>query len=124
MKQVIGSSDKRVLQNEGWFDRVLRITIGGTMILGTAYLLEYDFTPRLTWEYYVMLLGIAPVITGFVGWCPIYKLLGIRTCGGGGRNPCGSLPFEIDAALGHHPIPDSDVERSLERSHHGKKKAA
>lgn len=124
MKQVIESRDKRILQNEGWFDRALRIAIGGAMILVTAYLLEYDFTPKATWEYYVMLVGIVPVITGFIGWCPIYKLLGIRTCGGNGRNPCGSLPFEIDAALGRHPIPESDVEHSLERSHHSGKKAA
>lgn len=124
MKQVISVNKERVPQNEGWLDRILRIAFGGAMILVTAYLLEFDFTKEATWEYYVMLLGIIPVITGFIGWCPIYKALGIRTCGGNGKNPCGSLPFEIDAALGHHPIPDSDIEHSLERSHHDRKKAA
>ncbi len=26
------------------------------------------------------LLGIIPVVTGLIGWCPPYQLLGINTC--------------------------------------------
>ena len=28
----------------------------------------------------VFLLGLIPVLTGFIGWCPPYSLLGINTC--------------------------------------------
>ncbi len=31
-------------------------------------------------ENKLFLLGIIPVITGVVGWCPPYQLLGINTC--------------------------------------------
>ena len=124
MKPVININEQRIIQNQGWLDRVLRISISSTMIIVTAYLLEYDFTPKASWEYYTMLLGIIPAVTGLIGWCPVYKLLGIRSCGGSEKNPCGSLPFEIDAALGHHPIPNSDIEHTLENSHHNVKKAA
>jgi hypothetical protein len=25
-------------------------------------------------------LGIVPLVTGAIGWCPVYTLLGINTC--------------------------------------------
>lgn len=33
------------------------------------------------------LLGLIPVVTGLLGWCPSYQLLGISTCprAGGGK---------------------------------------
>ena len=111
-------SNRGVIQNQGWLDRSIRVLLGLTLLLLPAYLLEFDFTRELTWEYYAMLVSIVPILTGVIGWCPIYSLFGIRTCGGSARNPCGTFPFEVDAALGHQPIPDNDVEHSLEHSHH------
>jgi len=29
------------------------------------------------------LLGIVPLVTGLIGWCPAYSLFGIRTCSTG-----------------------------------------
>jgi hypothetical protein len=26
------------------------------------------------------LIGIVPLVTGLIGWCPAYSLLGIKTC--------------------------------------------
>ena len=55
--------------NVGNIDRVLRILIG-IMLVG--------FAARGTigaWGY----AGVVPVLTGMAAFCPIYKLLGIRT---------------------------------------------
>ena len=56
-----------VMQNEGWLDRTLRVFAGISLMLLPAYLLEFNFTGNLTWEYYAMLLGIVPMITGMIG---------------------------------------------------------
>lgn len=60
--------------NEGSVDRVLRVLIGIALIAG--YFLNPEGTYR--WAY---LLGIIPLVTGLVGFCPLYTLLGINTCG-------------------------------------------
>jgi hypothetical protein len=56
--------------NEGTIDRVLRIVIG-------LALLTLTFTgPKSAWGY----LGLIPLVTGLVGFCPLYRALGITTC--------------------------------------------
>lgn len=56
--------------NEGTADRILRVVIGAA-ILSLAFI-----GPQTPWGY----LGLVPLITGLVGYCPVYALLGIRTC--------------------------------------------
>jgi hypothetical protein len=56
--------------NEGNLDRVLRVA-GGLAILSLAFV-----GPKTAWAY----LGVIPMITGLVGFCPAYALFGIRTC--------------------------------------------
>jgi hypothetical protein len=56
-------------QNEGSLDRVIRIA------LGLALLSMVLVGPR-TW---FGLVGIVPLATGLVGFCPLYRLLGVRT---------------------------------------------
>lgn len=57
-------------RNEGNIDRGLRITVGLALIAAAA-------TQTLgAWAY----LGVIPVITGSLGWCPLYTLLGVSTC--------------------------------------------
>lgn len=57
-------------KNEGTIDRVLRIIVG-------AILIALVFVgPQTPWGW----IGLIPLITGFVGWCPAYRLLGLRTC--------------------------------------------
>jgi len=56
--------------NEGTVDRALRVLAG-------LILLALTFNGTLgAWGW----LGIVPVITGAVGYCPLYAVLGIRTC--------------------------------------------
>lgn len=56
--------------NEGTLDRVLRV-VAGAGILSLAFI-----GPQTPWGY----LGLIPLITGLVGYCPAYALLGVSTC--------------------------------------------
>ena len=56
--------------NVGGIDRVLRIVIG-LVLIGLAA------TGTVGWWGW---LGIVPLATGAVGWCPPYALLGWSTC--------------------------------------------
>jgi Inner membrane protein YgaP-like, transmembrane domain len=57
-------------KNVGSVERAIR-TITGIAILSLAFV-----GPRSPWAY----LGIIPLATGLMGWCPAYALLGISTC--------------------------------------------
>lgn len=57
--------------NEGALDRVLRVLVGGA-VLSLAFV-----GPQTPWAY----LGVIPLLTGLVGFCPLYAVLGINTCG-------------------------------------------
>ncbi len=56
--------------NEGPVDRVLRV------LIGIALLALVFVGPKTWWG----LIGFVPLITGLAGTCPLYTLLGIRTC--------------------------------------------
>lgn len=57
-------------RNEGTADRVLRV------LLGLVLLSLVFFGPHTYWG----LLGAIPLLTGLLGSCPLYTLLGISTC--------------------------------------------
>jgi len=57
--------------NEGAIDRVLRVIVGAG-ILSLAFI-----GPQTPWAY----LGVIPLLTGLVGFCPLYAVLGVNTCG-------------------------------------------
>lgn len=56
--------------NEGTVDRVLRV-VAGLVIFSLAFV-----GPKTMWAY----LGLVPLLTGLVGFCPVYALFGVRTC--------------------------------------------
>ena len=56
--------------NEGTIDRTLRV------VLGLALLSLAFVGPRTPWGY----LGLVPLLTGALGSCPIYAVLGFSTC--------------------------------------------
>lgn len=58
-----------MLLNEGKVDRAARV------VLGVALLAAVFVGPK-TW---IGWLGLVPLVTGLVGFCPLYRLLGIRT---------------------------------------------
>jgi hypothetical protein len=57
-------------KNIGKVERIVRV-FGGLAIMSLAFV-----GPESPWAY----LGIVPLATGLVGWCPPYALLGISTC--------------------------------------------
>ena len=60
-------------KNEGNIDRIIRVVVGALLLIG--YFMNGDAT--YGWLY---LLGIIPLVTGLVGFCPLYMVLGISTC--------------------------------------------
>jgi Protein of unknown function (DUF2892) len=60
--------------NVGTPDRVLRIIAGVALIavalglFGSAY--------QTVWGW----VGVVPLTTGLLGWCPLYKTLDLKTC--------------------------------------------
>lgn len=57
-------------RNVGGIDRILRIAAGGVLVALAA-------TGTVGWWGW---LGLVPLATGLVGWCPPYALLGFNTC--------------------------------------------
>lgn len=56
--------------NIGTIDRVLRILVG----LGLISMVFVG--PQAAWGW----IGVIPLATALIGWCPAYSLLGIKTC--------------------------------------------
>lgn len=57
-------------RNEGNLDRVVRVVLG-------LVLLSLVFTgPQTAWGW----IGIVPLVTGLVGFCPLYRIFGVSTC--------------------------------------------
>jgi len=55
--------------NIGTVDKVVRV-LAGLALLGLVFA-----GPKTMWG----LVGIVPLLTGLMGWCPAYTLLGIAT---------------------------------------------
>jgi hypothetical protein len=64
--------------NIGGMDRLVRIIAG-------FVLLYFAFQKGEWWGW----LGFLPIATALVGWCPLYSLLKISSCGKGGGCGCG-----------------------------------
>ena len=56
--------------NVGGIDKILRI-IAGIVLIALALTGVIGL-----WGY----IGIIPLLTGLIGWCPLYLLLGLNTC--------------------------------------------
>ena len=59
-----------MLRNEGNLDRLLRV-IAGLVLLALVFV-----GPQTPWGW----IGLVPLLTGIIGFCPAYALFGIRTC--------------------------------------------
>lgn len=57
-------------KNVGGIDRILRIVIGVALIIATVA----GLLPAWGW------IGIVPLATGLIRWCPAYLPFGIKTC--------------------------------------------
>ncbi len=57
-------------KNEAGWDRAARVVLG-ILVLSLAFV-----GPKTLWG----LVGLVPLATGLVGWCPAYTLFGFKTC--------------------------------------------
>lgn len=58
--------------NVGTIDRVVRLALGA-ILLSLLFVLPAPF-------HWFGLIGLVPVLTGIAGTCPLYSLVGIKTC--------------------------------------------
>lgn len=107
-----------VIQNLGWLDRVLRFVVGAVLLALPCFLMVSGVMAVNWYLVGAMLLSVYPLLTSVIGIDQIYNFFNVKSCGTSDRNQCGTFPYEIDAALGNNPIPDSEVEHSLEHSRH------
>ena len=56
--------------NVGGIDRILRA------VVGIALIALVFVGPMTNWGW----IGVIPLLTAIVGWCPPYALLGFNTC--------------------------------------------
>lgn len=59
-----------MIHNVGTVDRALRI-IGGLILIALAATHTIGI-----WGW----IGVVPLITGIISWCPVYALLGLNSC--------------------------------------------
>ena len=59
--------------NVGSVDRLLRIIVG-LAVLSLLFILEGN-------ARWLGLVGLVPLVTGLMRWCPAYTILGLSTCG-------------------------------------------
>lgn len=57
-------------KNEANIDRIARI------VLGIGLLSIVFVGPQTPFGY----IGIIPLVTGLIGWCPLYQVFGFSTC--------------------------------------------
>ncbi len=56
-------------ENVGSKDRAIRLIAGAIVILSGLY-----------YQSWWGALGLVPIVTALINWCPLYTLLGINTC--------------------------------------------
>ncbi|MEQ1669981.1 MAG: DUF2892 domain-containing protein [Hyphomicrobium sp.] len=56
--------------NVGSIDRVLRI-VAGLVLLSLVFV-----GPQTPWGW----IGLVPLLTAVIGYCPAYSILGVNTC--------------------------------------------
>lgn len=60
--------------NEGIADRALRVLVGLALIAFPLGI--YGMDRAYAWGW----IGLIPLVTGLVGWCPVYRVFGLKTC--------------------------------------------
>jgi hypothetical protein len=71
----MGKGDIAMKNNEATWDRAIRIALG-------IVLLSLTFVgPHTLWG----LVGFVPLLTGLLGFCPLYRIVGLSTCRSGAR---------------------------------------
>ncbi|MGB4659841.1 MAG: DUF2892 domain-containing protein [Mobilitalea sp.] len=59
------------MKNVGSIDKIIRVIIG-IALLSLLFLVEGNMK-------YLGLIGIVPILTAAIGFCPIYRIFGLKT---------------------------------------------
>lgn len=88
------------VQNMGWIDRTVRVAIGAALIL--VVLFEMQKGSPIGPYAYLPILAIYPLMTGLLGWDPLYAAGHIKSCdiSPDSHNKCGTFLFEVESAMG------------------------
>jgi hypothetical protein len=62
--------------NVGGVDRILRI-VAGLVLISLVFI-----GPKTAWGW----IGVIPLVTGLIGWCPAYVPFGISSCPRGSKS--------------------------------------
>lgn len=58
------------MKNVGSIDKILRV------VVGLALIAIVFVGPQTPWGW----IGVIPLLTAAIGFCPLYKLIGVTTC--------------------------------------------
>ena len=64
--------------NVGGIDRIVRVVVGVALILFALV----SGSAHAAWGW----IGVLPLVTGLVGWCPAYLPFGLSTCRSRGQS--------------------------------------
>lgn len=73
------------MRNEGSIDRVIRVVVGVVLLAAAWFSLGLGTGELL--GIIAAIVGAVLLITGLVGVCPAYCVLGLRTCPVDTKNP-------------------------------------
>jgi len=95
MVQLIDKSlqNSNALQNIGLIDRSIRVIIGLAMM---SVLFIYPAQSISSWFVLFPLLGVIPLLSGVLGWCPVHAAFHTKSCGMDEHNSCGTLPDQLE----------------------------
>ena len=101
MVQLIDKSlqNSNAIQNIGLIDRIVRIVVGAGMI---STLFFFDFKAVTLWLAVVPLIGVFPLLSGVLGWCPTYAMFHTKSCGTDEHNTCGTMTDQLDHMIHPH----------------------
>jgi hypothetical protein len=63
-------------KNVGGVDRLIRAVVGG----GLIYYAMSNLPGADAWMVPAGMVGFVLILTAAFGWCPAYKLVGVKTC--------------------------------------------
>jgi hypothetical protein len=65
-----------IITNMGRYDRIFRFVVG---LVAVAAMFGGSLSTYLTVRIVLGIVGVVMVFTGIFGFCPLYRLLGVRT---------------------------------------------
>lgn len=65
--------------NVGTIDRVMRLIIG-VVLVALPFVTSFALWANPVWMYGAVVVGLVLIVTAALRFCPLYRILGMRTC--------------------------------------------